>query len=133
MKKTVFIFLGVIFLLMSCGGSKFIPKGSQSLGIYEGSFTGDMFQGSLRIQLFQTSEGDKLFEANFLRDITDPAVRATYFVRGKMTANSLEGEMQGDFSGTLTGKLSPDGNRLTGSYNVTAMDQDNGTWKAQKK
>ena len=130
---TIFILLGMVCLLISCGGAKFIPEGSQSLGVYEGSFNGDMYQGSLRINLFQTPEGDKLFKANFLRDITDPAVRTAYFVRGKMTANSLEGEMQGDFSGTLTGKLSPDGNRLTGSYNVTAMDQDSGTWKAQKK
>jgi hypothetical protein len=133
MKKLIFIFLGVVCLLISCAGSKFIPEGSQSLGVYEGSFSGDMFQGSLRIHLFQTPEGDKLFKANFLRDITDRDVPSAFFVRGKITANSLEGEMQGDFSGTLTGKLSSDGNRLTGSYNVTAMDLDNGTWQAQKK
>jgi len=133
MKKMIFIFLGVVCLLMSCAGSKFIPEGSQSLGVYEGSFSGDMFQGSLRIHLFQTPEGDKLFKANFLRDITDRDVPSAFFVRGKITANSLEGEMQGDFSGTLTGKLSSDDNRLTGSYNVTAMDLDNGTWQAQKK
>ena len=133
MKKLIFIFLGVVCLLISCAGSKFIPEGSQPLGVYEGSFSGDMFQGSLRIHLFQTPEGDKLFKANFLRDITDRDVPSAFFVRGKITANSLEGEMQGDFSGTLTGKLSSDGNRLTGSYNVTAMDLDNGTWQAQKK
>ena len=133
MKKSIFIFLGVVCLLISCAGSKFIPEGSQSLGVYEGSFSGDMFQGSLRIHLFQTPEGDKLFKANFLRDITDRDVPSAFFVRGKITANSLEGEMQGDFSGTLTGKLSSDGNRLNGSYNVTAMDLDNGTWQAQKK
>jgi hypothetical protein len=136
MKKkslTILIFIGVACLLISCAGAKFIPEGSQSLGVYEGSFNSDMYQGSLRIHLFQTPEGDKLFEANFLRDITDPTVRKAYFVRGKMTANSLEGEMQGDFSGNLTGKLSQDGNRLTGSYNITTPDVDNGTWKAQKK
>jgi hypothetical protein len=133
MKKLIFIFLGVVCLLISCAGSKFIPEGSQSLGVYEGSFSGDMFQGSLRIHLFQTPEGDKLFKANFLRDITDRDVPSAFFIRGKIAANSLEGEMQGDFSGTLTGKLSSDGNRLTGSYNVTAMDLDNGTWQAQKK
>ena len=136
MKKkslTILIFIGVVFFLMSSADAKFIPKGSQSLGVYEGSFSGDMFQGSLRIHLFQTPEGDKLFKADFLRDITDRDVPSAFFVRGKITANSLEGEMQGDFSGTLTGKLSSDGNRLTGSYNVTAMDLDNGTWQAQKK
>ncbi len=130
---TILIFIGVACLLISCAGAKFIPEGSQSLGVYEGSFSSDMYQGSLRIHLFQTPEGDKLFEANFLRDITDPTVRKSYFVRGKMTANSLVGKMQGDFSGNLTGTLSQDGNRLTGSYNVTTPDVDNGTWKAQKR
>jgi hypothetical protein len=92
-----------------------------------------MYGGSLRIHLFQTPEGEKLFEATLNRDTTDPTVLQTYFARGKMTANSLEGKMQGDFSGNPTGTLSQDGNRLTGSYNVTAPDVDNGTWKAQKK
>ena len=133
MKKLIFIFLGVVCLLISCAGSKFIPEGSQSLGVYEGSFSGNMFQGSLRIHLFQTPEGDKLFKANFFRDITDRDVPSAFFVRGKITANSLEGEMQGDFSGNLNGKLSQDGNRLTGSYNITTPDVDNGTWKAQKR
>jgi hypothetical protein len=136
MKKkslTILIFIGVACLLIGCAGAKFIPEGSQSLGVYEGSFSSDMYQGSLRVHLFQTPEGDKLFEANFHRDTTDPTVRQVFFARGKITANSLEGKMQGDFSGNLTGKLSQDGNRLTGSYNITTPDVDNGTWKAQKR
>ena len=130
---TILIFIGVACLLISCAGAKFIPEGSQSLGVYEGSFSSDMYQGSLRVHLFQTPDGNQLFEANFQRDITDPTVRTTFFVRGKLTTNSLEGKMQGDFSGNLSGKLSQDGNRLTGSYNVTTPDVENGTWKAQKK
>ena len=135
MKKksfTIIILFWFSCLLMSCAGSKFIPEGSQSLGIYEGPFDGDVYGGSIRIHLFQTPEGDKLFKANFFRDITDPTVRTSYFAHGKMKANSLEGEMQGDFSGTLTGKLSSDGNRLTGSYTVTSLDIDDGTWQAEK-
>ena len=136
MKKkslTILIFIGVVFFLMSSADAKFIPKGSQSLGVYEGSFTGDMYGGSLRIHLFQTPEGEKLFEATLDRDTTDPTVLQTYFARGKMTANSLEGKIQGQGSGALTGQLSSDGNRLTGSFNVTVPDVCNGTWKAQKK
>ena len=130
---TIFIFIGVACLLISCVGAKFIPEGSQSLGVYEGSFSSDMMQGSLRIHLFQTPEGDKLFEATLIRGTTDPTVTKTFFARGKVTANSLEGEMQGNSSGSLTGKLSSGGNRLTGSFNLTAPGPDNGTWKAQKK
>jgi len=130
---TSFIVLAIVCLLISCAEVKFIPKGSQSLGVYKGSFSGDMWQGDLQIHLFQTPEGDELFEANFLRDTTDPTVRHTFFVRGNMKSNSLEGKMQGDFTGTLTGKLSSDGNRLNGSYSITTPDVDKGTWQAQKK
>ena len=130
---TRFIILTIVCLLMNCAGLKFIPKGSQSLGIYEGSFNGDVHNGDLRFHLFQTHEGDKLFEANFVRNTQDPTVGRDFFVQGKMEASSLKGEMQGKFDGTLNGKISSDGNRLTGSYNITTPDIDKGTWQAQKK
>ena len=115
----------------ACGAdAKFIPKGSQSLGVYEGSFSGDMYGGSLRICLSQTPEEEKLFAATLDRDTKDPTVLQSYFARGKMTANSLEGKIQGQGSGTLTGQLSSDRSRLTGSFNVTAPDLCNGTWQA---
>jgi hypothetical protein len=130
---TSFIILTIVCLLISCAELRFIPEGSQSLGVYEGSFDGNVYDGDLRFHLFQTPEGDKLFEANFVRNTQDPTVGPDFFVRGKMEASSLKGEMQGEFNGTLTGKLSSDGNRLTGSYNITTPDVDKGTWQAQKK
>ena len=133
MGKTIFIFIGVACLVISCAGAKFIPEGSQSLGVYEGSFSGDMYGGSLRIHLFQTPEGEQLFKATLNRDTSNPYVVQTYFVRGKMTANSLEGKIEGKGSGSLTGQLSSDGNRLTGAFNVTTPDLCNGTWQAHKK
>jgi hypothetical protein len=135
MKKkylTMIILLGFSCLLMSCAGLEFIPKGSQSLGVYKGSFTGDMWDGTLLIHLYQTPEGNKLFKANFAGP-DDPTRVTNFFVHGKITANLLEGEVQGKSSGTLTGQLSTDGNRLTGSFNVTEPDQNKGTWQAQKK
>jgi hypothetical protein len=135
MKKkylTLTILLGVSCLLMSCGGLKFIPKGSQSLGVYEGSYTGDLWGGTLRMHLFQTPEGAKLFVANF-DGPNDPLWITQFFVRGKITANSLEGEIQGESNGTITGQMSSDGSQLTGSLNVTNPDPNKGTWQAQKK
>ena len=133
MKKLIFIFLGVVCLLISCAGSKFIPEGSQSLGVYEGSFDGVRSGGTIRIHLFQTPEGDKLFRATIVLDSFDRrgGESGTLFVHGKITTNSLAGEFQGNASGTLSGQLSSDGNQLTGSFNLT--DLNNGTWKAQKK
>ena len=130
---TSFIILIIVCLLISCAELRFIPEGSQSMGVYEGSFDGNVYNGDLRFHLFQTPEGDKLFEANFVRNTQDPTVGPDFFVRGKMEASSLKGEMQGEFNGTLTGKISSDGNRLTGSYNITTPDVDKGTWQAQKK
>ena len=130
---TSFIILIIVCLLISCAELRFIPEGSQSMGVYEGSFDGNVYNGDLLFHLFQTPEGDKLFEANFVRNTQDPTVGPDFFVRGKMEASSLKGEMQGEFNGTLTGKISSDGNRLTGSYNITTPDVDKGTWQAQKK
>ena len=134
MKKkslTIIILIWVSCLLMSCAGSKFIPEGSQSLGVYEGTFDGVRYGGTIRIHLFQTPEGDKLFKATVGIEPFEPDVGSALFVRGKMTANSLEGEFQGNASGTLSGQLSSDGNQLTGSFNLT--DLNNGTWQAKKK
>ena len=117
--------------MISCAGANFIPEGSQSLGVYEGSFSSYMYQGSLRVHLFQTPEGDKLFRATVAVEHYERSVGSALFVRGKMTANSLKGEFQGNASGTLSGQLSSGGNQLTGSFNLT--DLNNGTWQAQKK
>ena len=130
---TRFIILPIVCLLISCAELRFIPEGSQSMGVYEGSFNGNVYNGDLLFHLFQTPEGDKLFEANFVRNTKDPSVGRDFFVRGKMGASSLKGEMQGEFNGTLNGKISSDGNRLTGSYTITTPDVDKGTWQAQKK
>ena len=128
-----FIILAIVCLLISCAELVFIPKGSKSLGVYEGSFSGNMYEGTLRIELFQTPKGNKLFEGTFYRNTAYPDARKVFFVQGNMKSSSLEGTMQADFSGTLTGKISSDGNRLTGSYNITQPDLDTGTWRAQKK
>ena len=134
MKKkslTIIILIWVSCLLMSCAGSKFIPEGSQSLDVYEGSFDGVRYGGTIRVHLFQTPEGDKLFRASVALEPFGPGVGSALFVRGKMTANSLEGEFQGNASGTLSGQLSSDGHQLTGSFNLT--DLNNGTWQAKNK
>ena len=133
MKKTIFIFLGVVCLLLSCAGSKFIPEGSRALGVYKGSFDGDRYDGTIQINLFQTSEGDKLFKATLSVGSAEPTVPKALFVHGKITANSLSGEFQGNASGTLSGQLSSDGSQLTGSFNITAPGLNDGTWQAHKK
>jgi hypothetical protein len=136
MKKkpfTIMILFWISCLLMSCVGLKFIPQGSQSLGVYEGPFDGDMYGGTIRIHLFQTPEGDKLFTATVAIVDAQPSEQQNHFVHGKITAYSLEGKFQGDASGTLSGQLSSDGNHLTGSFSLAAPALNEGTWQAKKK
>jgi len=131
MKRKILILIILLvggWLMLSCGASKFIPEGSQSIGVYEGSFFGERFNGSIRVHLYQALDGSKLFEGNFEGESLDAAV----FFRGKMAGNTLDGEFSAA-SGTVTGQLSSDGNQVTGNYSLTAPAADTGTWKAKKK
>ena len=114
--------------MVSCGASKFIPEGSQSIGIYEGSFFGRRFSGNIRVHLYQALDGTKLFMGHFEGE----SLRIALYFRGKMAGNALEGEF-GAASGTITGKLSSDGNQMTGDYSLTSPSTDTGTWDAKKK
>jgi hypothetical protein len=130
MKRKILIILILLvggWLVVSCGTSKFIPEGSQSLGIYEGSFLGQRFSGSIRVHLYQAPDGTKLFEGNFEGESLDVAV---YF-RGKMVGTTMEGEFSAA-SGTISGKISSGGNQIMGDYRLTSPSTDNGTWKAKK-
>jgi hypothetical protein len=129
---TLIVLFGIASLLMSCAGLQFIPKGSRSLGVYDGYFYGVRYGGSIRIFLYQTPEKEDLFMATIALEPGKRDHPSAFFVRGKMTANSLEGEFQGNATGTLSGRLSPDGNRFTGSINLTAPDLNDGTWQAEK-
>jgi hypothetical protein len=84
--------------------------------------------GSIRVHLYQTPEGVKLFMGNFTGASNAPNI----FFRGEMTGNALVGDLMAPASGTITGQLSPDGNRLSGSYRMITAN-DKGTWKARKK
>ena len=125
----VLLVLGISWLLVSCGALKFIPKGSESIGIYKGTFFGQRNMGNIRVHLYQTPEGVKLFVGNFSRISPSRDV----FFRGKMTTDTLEGELRTPASGTITGQLSSDGDIATGSYNLTFPGPDKGTWEANKK
>lgn len=123
-----FVMLGMGLLLMNCAGSSYIPAGSQSLGVYEGTHFGVRSRGAVRVHLFQAPDGTKKFEGDF----TGEMIETDFFFRGTMTGNALAGEFNG-IAGTVTGDLSADGSQMTGSYNITMPSMDNGTWKAKKK
>ncbi len=127
----ILVLLAVCGLLISCADLRNVPEGSQSLGVFEGSFDGQFDDGSVHIELFQAPQGSKFFECSF----QGGDVQVTAFARGTMTANTLEGKFEGIFDGTLNGQLSTDGNQLSGSYKIESPEvtPDSGTWKAMKK
>lgn len=136
MKKTfltIIILFGLCGFLTSCTWSKSIPEGSRSLGVYDGPFNGVRYGGTIRVELLQTPEGAKLFRATVSVEPNEISVPKALFVRGEMTGNALQGEFQGSATGTFSGRLSPDGNRLTGAFDIISPGLNNGTWKAQKK
>ena len=72
--------------MVSCGTSKFIPEGSQSIGVYEGSFSGHRYIGNIRVHLYQAPDSTRLFEGNFEGESLD----VTVYFRGKMVGNTIE-------------------------------------------
>ena len=128
---TLIVLLSLFALLANCGAARYIPEGSQSLGVFEGSFNGKLHDGFVRIELFQTSQGSKLFEGNF----KGGDVQLVAFVHGTMTVNTLEGPFEEPYDGTLNGQLSSDGGQLSGSFEFESpeVQSDSGTWKAVKK
>lgn len=121
------------WLMMGCAGSMSIPQGSRSLGVYEGSFNGRRYGGTIRVDLFQTPDGTKRFRATVAVEPNELYVPRALFVRGEMTGNVLSGEFQGNATGTFSGQLASDGNRLSGTFDMIAPDQNDGTWTARKK
>ncbi len=119
--------------LMSCTWSKSIPERSQSLGVYDGPFDGVRYSGTVRVELFQTPDGAKLFRATVAVEPNEVLVPKALFIRGEMTGNTLQGEFQASATGTFNGRLSPDGKQLTGTFEIISPGLNEGTWKARKK
>jgi hypothetical protein len=108
---------------VNSAGAGYIPEGPQSLGVYEGSFSGDRYGGSVRIHLYQTPQGTQLFEGDFKGD----TLEVSLYIRAKIADSNLEGTFQGIASRKVTGQISSDGNALSGSYDLEIPGPDNGT------
>ena len=115
--------------LIGCASSEYIPKGSAKTATFEGTFFGTRFTGSCRIDIFELSDGTQRFEGN----LTGEEGSFSVFLRGTVTENRLNGQLQAPADGSISGTLSPNGNQIKGNYTLTSPSTDNGTWKALKK
>ena len=128
-----FIVLGLVFLLAlyACGGAS-VPPGANKIGHYEGSFTSAPLSGSCQFDLYRLPDGSGTFEGAF------QGMETVVFLtlKGKMTGNHLEGTVFGEdvFGGsTVSGDLSADENKVSGTFSLNAPYSPQGTWSANRK
>jgi hypothetical protein len=120
-KALCILLLCLGFFLAGCAAG-FIPKDSMPAGVYRGILKGNVYDGPIRVELFQTPDGQTLFTGQFVDTIHD----GVYRFRGTVTGNSLEGNISLGF-GTISGELSEDGTRMSGVFRLA---QNHGTWSA---
>jgi hypothetical protein len=104
-----------------------VPEGSVLTGVYEGTFDGAFNEGSVKVKLYRSPDGGKPFFGNFGEE-------GSYLnFRGEMQADELQGQILLPLEGTISGKLSSDGDSLSGTYKFTLPPFDHGTWNAHKQ
>jgi len=104
-----------------------VPEGSVLVGVYEGTFNGAFNEGSIEVKLYQSPEGGKLFYGNLGEE--GSYVNFT----GEIKADELQGQILLPLEGTISGKLSADGQTLSGTYKFTLPPFDHGTWQASRQ
>jgi len=104
-----------------------VPEGSVLVGVYEGKFNGTGNEGSIEVKLYRSPDGSMPCYGNFGEE-------GSYLnFRGEMQADELQGQILLPLEGTISGKLSDDGEALNGTYKFTLPPFDHGTWQAQKQ
>jgi len=104
-----------------------VPQGSVLVGVYNGTFNGDFNQGSVEVKLYRSPDGSRRFFGHFDED-------GSYLnFKGEMNEDELAGQILLPLEGTIVGKLSADGEALSGTYKFTLPPFDHGTWQARKQ
>jgi len=104
-----------------------VPEGSVLVGVYQGSFNGTGNEGSVEVKLYRSPDGGKPFFGNFGEE-------GSYLnFKGEMMADELQGQILLPLEGTISGKLTADGESMSGMYKFSIPPFDHGTWQAQKQ
>jgi sigma54-dependent transcription regulator len=104
-----------------------VPDGSVLVGVYHGTFIGAFNEGSVKVKLYRSPNGGTPFFGNFGEE------ESYLDFKGEMTAAELQGQILLPLEGTIAGKLSADGQALSGTYKFTVPPFDHGTWQARKQ
>jgi len=132
MKKNIWLLMfvsSVACLAFGCAEMTVtgVPQGSVLNGVYEGTFNGAFNEGAVEVKLYRSPDGSQPFFGNFGEE-------GEYLnFKGEMHQGELQGQILLPLEGTISGKLSPDGESLSGDYKFTIPPFDHGTWQAQKQ
>ena len=114
-------------LTFGCAALSGVPQGSKLLAVFKGNFNGVYNEGSVEVKLYQAPDGGKLFAGHFDEE-------ASYLnFRGEMQADELKGEILLPYEGSISAKISANGESLSGTYKITLPPFDHGTWQAEKQ
>jgi hypothetical protein len=131
MKKNLWLLMLVLdtaWAVLGCASATItgVPQSSVLVAVYEGTFNGTANEGSVEVKLYRSPDGSQPFFGNFDEE-------GSYLnFRGEMKADELQGQILLPLQGTISGKLSADGEALSGTYKFTIPPFDHGTWQAQK-
>ena len=104
-----------------------VPQDSVLVGVYEGTFNGVYNEGSIEVKLYRSPDGDRPVFGHFLEE-------GSYLnFSGEMAEDELQGQILLPLEGTIAGKLSADGEALSGTYKFSLPPFDHGTWNARKQ
>ena len=132
MKKNFWLFIlvsSIAWLAFGCSSAIVtgVPEGSVLVGVYEGTFNGVYNEGSIEAKLYRSPDGSRPFFGHFLEE-------GSYLnFSGEMAEDELQGQILLPLEGTISGKLSSDGEALNGMYKFTLPPFDHGTWNARKR
>jgi hypothetical protein len=141
MKKNLWLTVfmaSIACMAFDCAAMKGVPQGSELTGVYKGTFDGAYNEGSVEVRLYQAPDGSQLFYGYFDQE------GSFLNFKGTMQEGELQGQILLPVEGTISGKLSPDGESLSGDYKFSVLPLkvgtsrtwslfDHGTWQARKQ
>jgi hypothetical protein len=104
-----------------------VPEGSALTGVYEGTFNGTGNEGTVQVKVYRSPDGSRLFFGMFDED------GAFLHFKGGISENDLQGQILLPSEGTIDGKISSDGESLSGTYKFSLPPFNHGTWQASKQ
>ena len=124
--------LVALFMMGGCAGPG-IPEGSVLRAKYQGHFNSEFSSGTITVMVYDAPDGSIPVSGNLDPESGD--AKGDFF--GQMKDSQIKAKIEGGLgktSGTLKGKMSADGQTMSGTFSIDIeKGRPLGTWDAQKK